>query len=395
MADKTEEKVVTIDQLTPEQEEMIKQVADKWRLVQDNRGPADFETGRRAVTKLYANIGWPTPNVFVYTPNCLAFAVACHLMRDQSDLIARITHRLSQDKAPQSEYDSVLKKFQEKVIALNNGRWGPIQTKLGINEGIKNVWDAYVVAVNEGLVPTGKTAKLVTLMKHIDDIKECCTPKQLEQEYFSTLRGQHDVGWGAYIEIFENLSPGVAEKALPILDLTRSVGWWVPYETAVVFTDRFSGIHFSTENPNDLHRLDGPAIEFRDGFGIYCIEGQIVPPHVVLDPKSITIEEIKKEDNAEVRRILRQQLTDEVYISRINPTVIDMDMVSTNVQDKNAGAIQRALLQDDTGDRFLVGSDGSTKRVYYMYVPRNVKTCVEAYAALFPGNSDKKCIAQT
>jgi hypothetical protein len=41
------------------------------------------------------------------------------------------------------------------------------------------------------------------------------------------------------------------------------------------------------------------------------------------------------------------------------------------------------------GQKWLVGSDGSTQRVYYMPVPESAKTCREAHEAICGLDEDK------
>ena len=53
-----------------------------------------------------------------------------------------------------------------------------------------------------------------------------------------------------------------------------------------------------------LHREDGGAVEYSDGRVEYHWHGVEVPSHVVLDPDTITAEEIDAEQNLEVRRVM-------------------------------------------------------------------------------------------
>jgi hypothetical protein len=53
-----------------------------------------------------------------------------------------------------------------------------------------------------------------------------------------------------------------------------------------------------------LHSTDGPAVGFRDGWGVYAIHGVRVPADIIEDNASITVERIEAEQNAEVRRVL-------------------------------------------------------------------------------------------
>lgn len=57
-------------------------------------------------------------------------------------------------------------------------------------------------------------------------------------------------------------------------------------------------------------------------------------------------------------------------------------LVNADYEGARKGAAPRALLKDDEGQQFLVGTDGSTGRVYFMRVSDNVKTCVKAHNEL-------------
>jgi hypothetical protein len=59
------------------------------------------------------------------------------------------------------------------------------------------------------------------------------------------------------------------------------------------------------------------------------------------------------------------------------------------------GASTRVLLEDPDGEKWLVGTDASTKRVYTMSVPREVRTCSEAHCAISGLDSEGRIIAQS
>ena len=67
----------------------------------------------------------------------------------------------------------------------------------------------------------------------------------------------------------------------------------------------------------------------------------------------------------------------------VGAKVIDTDARNVNVADFTENRlVTRALLEDDEGVRWLVGTDGSTSRVYHMRVPSECQTCKEAHEAL-------------
>ena len=102
-----------------------------------------------------------------------------------------------------------------------------------------------------------------------------------------------------------------------------------------------------------------------------------MPAHAVMCPEKISIEEIRQETNAETRRVLIERMGPGRYLGESGARVIHEDRERTR-----KGAAPRALLEDNVGDRWLVGTDGGTRRVYYMPVPKEVNTCSEAHVAI-------------
>lgn len=70
----------------------------------------------------------------------------------------------------------------------------------------------------------------------------------------------------------------------------------------IAISDRPAELHLDARQRP--HRLDGPAILYRDGWAIYAIHGIAVPREVIEQPSSITVRHIDEEKNVEVRRVL-------------------------------------------------------------------------------------------
>lgn len=138
------------------------------------------------------------------------------------------------------------------------------------------------------------------------------------------------------------------------------------------------------------HSLDGPTHEYADGWKIWHIDGIRVTEKIVMEPETITLDEIKDEQNAELRRVLRQQYGEGRYLRDTGAKLVDMDY-----EGAKQGAAPRALLQEaGSDDRWLVGTDGSTKRVYYMPVPSTVRTCRQAHE-LIAGMDESRIVSKS
>lgn len=170
-----------------------------------------------------------------------------------------------------------------------------------------------------------------------------------------------------------------------------------PYEDQCYLCEKPSEINWGENAGGDqvLHNETGPAVAFRDGYGVYSIGGVTVPKKIVEAPETITIEEIRSEDNAEVKRLMTEAYGYGKYLTDVNASIIDQDTVAVDKLVPEGKHIMRALMQDDENNRFLVGSDGSTHRVYYMPVPADTQTCEAAAEMLANGLKSENCISES
>jgi hypothetical protein len=98
-----------------------------------------------------------------------------------------------------------------------------------------------------------------------------------------------------------------------------------------------------------------------------------VPAYVLEKPELITLDKIASEKNAEVRRVMIEKFGPSRYCRDAGAELIDAD------ERASIGGGPRALMRLKTGERYLVGTDGSTSRVYWMPVDNDVSTCRDAH----------------
>lgn len=73
-----------------------------------------------------------------------------------------------------------------------------------------------------------------------------------------------------------------------------------------------------------LHSNKGPALLYKDGSGVYSLNGIRVPKEIaLLKPEEITKDIILKQENADYRREIVRKLTGKQLIDVLNPKVID------------------------------------------------------------------------
>jgi len=137
---------------------------------------------------------------------------------------------------------------------------------------------------------------------------------------------------------------------------------------------------------NQMHNDQGPALGWRDGWNLWCVENIEVDEQIVMRPETQTVDQIENETDADRRRIRLIRFGYDRYLRETGAEVIDTD-VSPHKH-------PRALYKDKRGGKWLQGTDGSTARVYLMPVPATANTCREAHEAI-SGFPEDDCFAES
>jgi hypothetical protein len=150
--------------------------------------------------------------------------------------------------------------------------------------------------------------------------------------------------------------------------------------------ERTTEIHWNEEKIPRIHNPKGPAVAYKDGYSVYAWNATLVPWDIIEKPQDITIERISAENNAEIKRIMREIYGESRFLKDTGAKLVDAD--NRKVSAVTDDGVPRALVSDNEGRKFLVGTDHSTQRVYYMEAPREAKSCREAHEAICGFNED-------
>lgn len=212
-------------------------------------------------------------------------------------------------------------------------------------------------------------------------------PKEFQTTH-SYGYGSSESYWIYFYRYFrEVLGIQYGEKAnsyLNVFDELTKTGWHYLFEECTIVCDL--PLSIVMEN-SVISNEEGPAIEFADGFKVWAIGGHLVTEKIVMAPETLTVAEIKKEENAETKRIMIERFGGSKYLYECGGTIVDMDTLTLE------GSSPRALMRDSDNNMWLIGSDGSTGRVYHMAVPDDVTTCHEAHERI-SGLSESDLIAE-
>jgi hypothetical protein len=207
-----------------------------------------------------------------------------------------------------------------------------------------------------------------------------CTEKE---SLDATCYGNHEASWLSFYDFFwEQCGIEDCKKLEGLMGIAKNCGWWVPREKYVILQDRPSEIHMVEER---LHNDKGMAVKYRDGWGIWSINGFSVTEQIVMRPETMTVEQIDAEQNQDIRSIMLDRFTWVRYIKDTNAQCI-------NHRDNPVEGTKEALYRLKEDNRLIVTCP--TGRLFCLGVPSNVETCEEAQRWL-GGNRSFNVIART
>jgi hypothetical protein len=207
-------------------------------------------------------------------------------------------------------------------------------------------------------------------------------------------------GWywgGAWTSFFRDvcrleLKGDLWDRARAYEGTMESACWWWPHRRFVMVCERPLEIHRELTNPgvergwgsHRLHRDDGPAVVWPDGWGVWAIHGVRVPQRVVEAPETLTAAEILAEPNVEVRRVMIERFGYGRLLAETDAALVDADVDEVG----NARELRLIAVADDE-DIVLVRVVNSTReptgefREFLIRVAPTCRTCLEAVAWTF------------
>jgi hypothetical protein len=208
---------------------------------------------------------------------------------------------------------------------------------------------------------------------------------QVRDQFRAQVFGSHEAAWLAmYDFIMRELNLSCVLPLNGLMELAKHCGWWSPYAGACVLQHRHSEVHFDEEKR--LHNDTGMAVKYRDGFGVWSINGIRVDEQIVMHPESQTIAQIHGEQNQDIRSIRIDRFGWPRYLKESGADCVDF-------RDNAIEGTKEALYATNEGDKRLVATC-ATGRVFAMGVPSEVRTC-EAAQEWLAGGKKFRLVART
>jgi len=175
------------------------------------------------------------------------------------------------------------------------------------------------------------------------------------------------------------------EQLLGLMEMAQSAGWYAMYDNCVIVQHRHSELHRNSEGR--LHCETGMAVKYRDGWGVWAIGGVTVDEQIAMKPETQTVEQIRLESNAEVKRIRISRFGWDRYLTGIDAKEVD----SRHNAIENTYEV---LVKTPDGMTVLLPTC-KTGRLFSLEVPSEIETCEQAQLWLHSGSKIDELIGKT
>lgn len=287
MTTATEQK--RIEKLTPEQEAQLIPTANKWTEIGLRTGPADMSCSPALIKRAYKAASLPEP-LQVYhatSPAAAVFMVNAIAILGGDTLGDKRNATGFQQPEP---YRSIQLAAVTHILNQLKG----LENPLPLDEDWVKLYENARTATAEGVI----------------EKMNLYTTARADWGY-----GAHEASWLSFYDFFRTHCGLVeeTEPLKPLLELAEVCGWWVPMHGMAIACDRPT--KYSFDENKRLHCDNAPAIEFADGFVVWCYHDVLVNRDIIMHPENITSDMILKSDNAEIRRVMMERMGMEKFLA--------------------------------------------------------------------------------
>ena len=302
-----------LETLTPEQEKLMDEVAEEW--IQRAIGSSGFTVHEKDITKsiewLWSLSDLPKPNVIIASDPHEAQMIANFVINNAEKKVGDKVGDKVREKVREKVGDKVWVKVGDKVREkVRDKVWDKVGDKVREKVGY-NVWEKVGKKLR---VKFNKTKKLT----HIE----------------TESVGLCNIGWVSFYDYFcrigiiDNDEKLIFNKYITFLNC--HVWDIIAFKNMAIVILRPKKI--STDSNDNLHCLNGPAIEWLSGPGDYFVHGTSMP-NWSFDKKWINKDDaaqrILKEKDRNVQQALAEMLELNIFFFAMRPEQLDKNIIKT------------------------------------------------------------------
>jgi len=359
-------------------------VVGDWQAAAFATGPTDRARAEAGVTAAYASAGLRPPERFLWVPSPVRGAVLAAVIAGHGEalekagldgLLERARADLGASEAGPSVLTDVRTRPWEAERAAACSELGPEQWPRTWAETGGLLWNQVQSLVTRVRGAVGEQAQSGSgrAADRRSTSEVDAAGALLRAATLDAVLGQHDGPWLALFESLGRLDGPLAGPA----EVARSAGWWWPYERLVILSERPSELY--RDEPGRLHRGDGPALAYPDGFALHAWRGMPIPPDFVASLSNLTPDRISSEQNAELRRVMLEIFGYDRYLAETGARPLHRDETGVlwSIDLPGDEPVVMVEVVNSTPE-----PDG-THRTYYLRVPPDTRTARAGVAWTF------------
>jgi hypothetical protein len=197
--------------------------------------------------------------------------------------------------------------------------------------------------------------------------------------------GQHDAVWLATFAAADRVEPGgrLLDGLAGLAAVARSAGWWWPFARLAILSERPDVLE--RDNVGRLHRGEGPALGYPDGYRLFAWRGMPIPADLADELPRLDVDRIKRETNAEVRRVMLEHYGYDRYLRESD---------ARRMSEDETGVLWWVPLRDDEPLVMVevvnaTPEPDGTYRRYWLRVPPDTRTARAGVAWTFGLTADE------
>ena len=284
-----------VEKLTSEQIAKFPEYVKKWTDIGLSTQPADRPRAEAAIRYMYRAAKLPAPRI-IWTTSPLVSGLARAILNNS--VWASVGASVG-DSVRDSVWDSVWASVRASV---RDSVWASVGASVR-----DSVWASVGASVWASVRDSVRDSVGASVRASVGDSVRDSVGASVRDSVRASVYGQHDAGWLAFHRYFYEQCGlrNETKKLAGLWELCQSAGWILPHKNICWVSERHSTLN--RDDRGRLHSVDSPALAYPDGWALYYWHGIAVTEKIIMQPESITVEQIDTEENAEVRRVMVEQ----------------------------------------------------------------------------------------
>jgi hypothetical protein len=407
---------VMINKLTDEQIGRFPEFVDKWTRIGLSIDPACRQKAEMAINQVYKYAGIKQPRKIVWCGSPLSQGLTRSLILDKKFVWASVGDSVRAsvwasvgdsvwasvgdsvwasvrasvwDSVGDSVWDSVWASVWASVgdsvwASVRASVWASVRASVWASVGASvwasvraSVWDSVGDSVGDSVWASVGDSVWASVRASVWASVRASVWDSVGDSVWDSGYGQHDAGWLGFYDYFKSVLnlKEQTERLQGLAEYSQNAGWFLPHANICWVSERHNVLR--RDERGRIHSETGPAIAYPDGWSIYAWHGIRVPESVIEKRNEISVTAILKEQNTEVRRVMRNLYGNERFMQDAGAKEIDA------APSHKARLLTIHLPGDPVEIRMVELTCPSTGNKYMERVPPDVRSAIEALSWRF------------